>query len=265
MNYPLRNKPKHPNRAPIISVVVLFLIFCLSGFLFPNTLRSGLYSLSRPLWFLGGGVSSSFSKVKEFFVFRNNLISRNLSLEDQVMHLELKQVDYETLQKENQDLKSQLGRSDSSSHIISRVLSRPPQSPYDTFVIDVGLSDGVTVGSKVYISDSIIIGLVAEVTPHTSLVQLFSTGNRKQESTLLRTGASFVLEGLGGANFKLDVPKDADVLWGDVFVYPSLSSSVISAVYYIDTNSQSAFKTIYLRTPINVFSSQWVFVEKNNG
>ncbi len=73
-----------------------------------------------------------------------------------------------------------------------------------------------------------------------------------------------VLSGAGGGNITLEVPKDTDVLWGDVFVYPGIAPSVLGSVYYIDNNSQSAFKTVYIRVPGNLFSAQWVFVEKNS-
>ena len=263
MNYPLKSKPKYPNRFPIISIVVLFILLSFSAFLFSNTFRSALFGISRPLWSLRHSVSKSFVSVKNFFILKSILVSENLFLQDELADLKLKQFDYDILLQENQNLKNELGRSGKSHRVISAILSKPPFSPYDTFVIDAGSSDGVVVGSRAYISESIIVGLVKEATAHTSLIQLFSSGNQKQQATLSRTGASFTLEGSGGANFKLEVPKEADILLGDVFLYPSLSSSVIGTVYYIDTNSQSAFKTVHLRIPQNIFQSRYIWVEKN--
>jgi cell shape-determining protein MreC len=167
------------------------------------------------------------------------------------------------LSKEFEDLKNQFSRKDgTSSGIVSRVLSEPPYSPYDTLVIDAGSSEGVSLGDQVYVSDNIIVGMIKNVTPHTSLVELFSNGANEQEATLARTGATFVLKGAGGANMKLEVPKDTDVIWGDIFLYPKLSPSTIGSVYYIDVNSQSSFKTVYIRMPGNVFSVKYVLIEK---
>lgn len=263
MNYLLKSKPKYPHRISVIFVVVLFVLLSLSAFLFPNAIRTSLYSVSRPLWSFGGLTAKSFVSVKNFFIFKSMLVDKNLFLQDELSSLRLKQIDYEILLKENQDLKTELGRRGKSNRIIANILSKPPQSPYDTFIIDVGSESGVSIGDKVYISSSIIVGLVKNVTTGTSVVQLFSTGGEKQEATLERTRTSFVLEGTGGGNFKLEVPKDTDVLWGDVFLYPVSSSSIIGSVYYIDANSQSSFKTIYLRTPVNIFSTRYVFIEKN--
>ena len=109
----------------------------------------------------------------------------------------------------------------------------------------------------------VVIGTITKVTPRSSLVTLFSSGSQKQELVLERTGTTYELVGQGGANLSVEVPKDADVLWGDIFVYPGLTSSVVGSVYYIDVNAQSSFKTVYVRIPGNVFDSRWVYVEKN--
>lgn len=244
-------------------LIVLFfvsLIFC--GFLFPNALKNFFETAGRPVWSTGNFASSAFGNVYNFFSLQKNLVARNKILEDQVNTLNLKVIDYDTVQKENQDLKNLLGRKDMSDRILSKVLSRPPQSPYDTLVIDIGSDYDINPGDKVYISDNIIVGIITNVTPHTSLVELFSGSSKKTESVLERTGASYEISGRGGANFSVDVPKDADILWGDVFTYPELTDSVLGSVYYIDTNSQSSFKTIFIRTPGNIFQSEWVFVEK---
>jgi hypothetical protein len=60
----------------------------------------------------------------------------------------------------------------------------------------------------------------------------------------------------------VEVPKDADILWGDVFEYPNLKTSVVGSVYYVDQSAQSSFKTIYIRVPGNIFQTKWVMVEK---
>ena len=262
MNYLLKSKPKSTNRIKVISIISLFLLLSLSAFLFPNALRGVAYYVSRPLWATRDFTVNTIGEVSDFFISKSSLVAETISLRAELADLKLKEVDYDALSKENQDLQNQLGRKDSTDTIISRVLSRPPLSPYDTFVIDVGSTEGVAVDSKVYYSDNIIIGSVVSVTSNTSLVKLFSSGNEKQEATLERTGASFILSGLGGSNLELEVPKDTDILWGDVFTYPGIKPSVIGSVYYIDDNSQSAFKTVYIRVPGNMFSAQWLFVEK---
>ena len=262
-NYPLRSKPNRTNAKKVVTIVSLFLFLALILYLLPNTISSTGRTLSRPIWYVGSLVASSFSRSVSFFSSRNNLISKNTALEEEINSLKLKETDYGILLKENQDLKSELGRPGVSGKVLASILSKPPVSPFDTFVIDIGSSLGIKEGNKVYLGGNIIVGKVKSVTGGTSIVELFSNSSVKQESTLSRTGATFVLQGHGGANFILEVPKEADILWGDVFTYPDINSSIIGTVYYIDTNSQSSFKTIYLRIPGNVFSARYLFVEKS--
>ena len=228
--------------------LTLFILVSLAGFIVPIPINVLLMAV--------GALS-----VKGFFDFRTDLVSRNLLLQDEISSLKLKEIDYDTLFKENQDLKNVLSRNSVSSKIMARVLSKPPVSPYDTFVVDAGVSEEVSLGNKVYLSGNIIIGKISSITSKTSIVELFSSGGVKQEAILSRTGASFILNGHGGANFTLEVPKDTDIVWGDVFLYPG-PQSILGSVYYINTNAQSSFKTIYLRIPGNVFVAKYVFVEK---
>ncbi len=262
MNYLLKSKPEHKQRGKIISVIVLFCLLISFNYLFPNFIRTTFLTISRPLWIIRGVISNPLSNIKDYFVSKDSLIVENISLKEDITNLRLKEIDYEVLSKEFEDLKNQLNRKENLSRIVSRVLSKPPISPYDTLIIDVGSSDGIFIGNRVYLSDNIVIGLVKNVTPHTSLVELFSNGDREQEVTLSRTGTSFVLKGLGGANLELEVPKDTDIVLGDIFLYPKFTPAVIGSVYYIDANSQSSFKKIYVRVSGNVFSAKYVFIEK---
>lgn len=238
-----------------------FFILIIIGFVFPTFTRRFFYSISVPLWKSENFIAKPFVGIKFYFVTKNYLINKNLALVEENNRLELSQIDHEILLKENQELKEQIGRTSGKNLVFAKVLSKPPRSPYDTFVIDIGSNEGIVPGSRVYLSSNVIIGLVTSVTPGTSLVKMFSTGDNKQESINSRTGASYVLTGKGGANFQVEVPKEADILWGDAFLYPSLGVSVLGTVYYIDSNSQSSFKTLYLRIPGNVFQTQSVFVD----
>ena len=246
----------------VFFVIVLFCLLSFFSFFFSNSIRNISHTIYKPLWFISDVLVKPFINIKNFFISKNSLISKNLSLENEIISLKFKEIDYEILSKEFNDLKDQLGRQKDNSHIVARILSKPPNSPYDTFIIDTGSSNGISLGNRVYLSDNIIVGLVKNITPHTSLVELFSKGGWKQEATLSRTGVNFILDGLGGANLELEVPKDTDILWGDVFLYPKFSPAIIGSVYYIDTNSQNSFKKIYIRVPGNVFSAKYLFVEK---
>lgn len=242
-------------------VVIISTLFLFSlAYFFQNQTKTFFYTISLPIWSVSDSSLGIIQRTKEYFIFKDSLVRENLSLREEVENLKLLLVGYGEVQKENQFLKDRFTDGLKTNRILSKILSKPPRSPYDTFVIDVGASQGVSIGNKVYVSDNIIVGIVKSVTQKTSLVELFSNPGTKQDTRLSRTGSTFVLTGKGGANLILDVPKDTDIQWGDVFSYPNIDSSVIGVAYFIDTNSQSAFKTIHIRIPGNIFVSDFVEV-----
>jgi cell shape-determining protein MreC len=261
MNYLLKSKPKNTNRTKFIIVVSVYVLLSLLGFLFGSAWRRVVWGVARPVWATGTFISLPFNNIKNYFSFKNDLIAKNLSLEEQNATLLLKEADYDLVVKENETLKNEFGRSIGMRKTVASILSKPPRSPYDTLVIDAGSADSVTSGSKVYAGGNILIGLISNITTHTSLVSLFSSGGQKQDAIVSRTGETFTLEGDGGQNFKVEVPKDTDILWGEEFIYPGIEHSILATVYFIDTESEASFKTVYLRIPTNVFASQYVFVE----
>lgn len=260
--YPLKSKPKQkfPWRSfwAIIFLLSLFSIF----YLFPNNTRSFFYASSMPFWSGRNFFLNMVSDTKEYFRTKASIISENIYLKNELDSLKLKQVDYDEILRENQKIKNIGEENLKQDRVISRVLSKPPISPYDTFVVSSGEKDGVVVGNKVYISNNTIVGIVKGVTLENSVVELFSNSGLKQEVTLTRTGTTYTIVGRGGGNFVLDVPKDTDIVWGDVFVFPDNNLSIIGNVYFIDSNSQSAFKVIYVKLPVNLFSIDWVSIER---
>lgn len=263
MTYPQRSKSKKIFSSKTISAVVFVVVLFLVQYFFSSFLKTSFTYISKPVLYIVDLVESPFSNIGGYFRTKGSLIKENLSLKDSLAELELKEYDYDLLQKENDDLKTQLGRSLPVKKIIANILLKPPQSPYDTFVIDIGSKDGVVLGSKAYISDKIIIGVISEVRNSSSVIELLSTSGKATNATLERTGASYGLVGLGGQNYKLEVPKDTDMAWGDVFVFPGIERSIVGSIYYIDTNSQNAFKTAYIRAPVNTFSYKNVLIDKD--
>lgn len=261
MTYLLRSKPKSRYPWKILSVVALFLFLSFMFFIVPSFLKGVSFVVARPVWSVASVVTRPFGGFLGYFSTKNSLIEKNMALQDEIAMLRLKEIDYDLVAKENQDLKSELGRVGQSKKVLGKILSKPPKSPYDTFVIDIGTNEGLLPSQKVYASANILIGVVSNVTQKTSLVRLFSSGEEKLEALVSRTGDSLILNGEGGGNFQVEVPKDTDIVVGDSLVYPGNSEAILAMVHYIDMNSQSSFKTVYLKIPGNVFGSKYVFVE----
>lgn len=263
MSFHLKSKPKSRINGLVFISILFFLVLFLVSVFAPIKTTGAAHSFFKPFWFVKEKSVNMGQFFSGFFSFKSSLIKENNAQKEELNNLRMLKVDYENLLKESSELKDQFGINISNRKIISQILSKPPQSPFDTLVIDVGVEDGVALDDKVYISDTIIVGKIAEVTQKTSIVKLFSSGGEEIEVTSSRTGANFLIKGSGGANFSLEVPKETDIVWGDTFMYPGENSSNIATVYFVDTNSQSSFKTVNLRYPVNIFQSKRVFVLKN--
>lgn len=263
MHFHLKSKPKNYFGNGVKFAVLLSTILFFITIFAPNVTTGRMHAVFKPFWYMKDKSIGMTEYLSGFFYFKSSLIKHNADLEEEVNNLRMLKIDYETLLKESSEIKDQFGMDVSYRKIIGNILSKPPQSPYDTFVIDVGTEVGVSTGDLVYLSDSIVVGEVYEVTNKTSIVKLFSSGDGGIEVMSSRTGSNFVMNGNGGANFSFEVPKETDIVWGDTFIYPKGNGAVIANVYFVDTNSQSSFKNVNLRYPVNIFQAKRVFVLKN--
>ncbi len=261
MNFHLKSKPKNKFNYKLFLFVFLIFVIFMSIF-FRDFFRNTIHITMEPVFYLKNTGLDSMNYFSRFFIFKNSLIKENQELKNELDSLRLVKMDYDILLRENEEIKADLGRIFTERKIISSILSKPPQIPFDTLLLDAGSESGVSLGDKVYISDSVIIATITEVTPKTSIATLFSNGSQETEVISSRTGSNFVIKGDGGLNFKVEVPRDTDIIWGDTFLYPNLRSSVVATVYFVDSNLQSSFKTIHLKVPTNVFQLKRVFIVK---
>lgn len=260
MTYLLKNNQKKKTSFwyPLFWTVVLS---CLLYF-FAMPLRVGLYTVLKPFLYIRSSVVQSITNTFSYFASKKTLTSENESLRSKLALFELQKTEYDLLAKENAMLKESFGRDSDRNMVLARILSKPPISPYDTLALDIGLTHGVALGSVVYTPSGGAVGTVGDISSTKSFVTLFSNPGTETELVLLRTGTHLTVRGEGGATMRVDVPRDADVVWGDVFTLPHIDPSVVGSVYYIDSEHENAFKSVYIRFPGNVWNSTYVLVEK---
>ena len=179
------------------------------------------------------------------------------------------QSDRDALYQENIELKARLGRDARVKRILGAVLLRPPATPYDTLVIDIGGDDGVAAGDAVSAGGTTVIGTVSQVYARAARVMLYSAPGQKYDallrpSTSLGTGGMVPLavEGQGGGSLRAHVPAGTAVSLDDVAILPGIvggRSAVVSRVEHADGES---FITLYFSLPVNVSSLRFVEVWK---
>ena len=221
----------------IISVIVLILVIL---YLFIPTLLSSFFAaIARPFWNIEKNVKEGTAYISP----------------------ELQNATIIELQKENADLKKLFNERVSSSTVVAYILKKPPFSAYDTFIIDVGTNAGVKDGSKVYVMGKVIIGEIAEATPTTSKVKLYSSFGEKYEVFIGSKDIQATAIGRGGGAFEAVLPRDVKIQEGDTVTIPHLSTTVFGIVRKIIADPARAFSTILFSQPVNIYEQKWVEID----
>lgn len=238
-----------------ITVVVLAILMIILGTAFA---RQSFFSLASPILKLENVIANSH--LAEYFTTKQSLIEEKSALERKLFALgDLSAINV-VLQNENDLLKNLLGRKDGVLNtILATVLVKPPQTPYDTLLVDIGLDYQAKVGDKVIANANIYVGEVSEVYEHSAKVTLYSTPGWKLSVTLGENSISAEAIGIGGGNFNISLPKEVDIKEGDTITVPSIISNIFGIVEKVDSKEKDSAQTVLFKSPINI--SELKFVE----
>ena len=173
--------------------------------------------------------------------------------------------DRDFLWRENLDLKSRLGRvPEGTTTRLATVLLRPPATPYDTLMLDVGLADGVSVGDIVFAGGVVAIGHLTEVYRTTARATLYSAPGEAHDVLILTEGGSVpvVAEGQGSGSFVGKLPQGVQVAPGDTAYFPDLTPILAARVSATETAPGESFQTVYMHLPVNPFLLHYVEVRR---
>lgn len=237
----------------------LALIF-IGGVLVFALLDDFLTRAVAPLWRSQTKVSRSLSDVGSFFRTQTSLRAENAALKEKLSSLELELSALSLSQAETERLLGLLNRRSEPQGIAVAVLTRPPQSPYDLVVVDAGAREGVTVGARVYLPEGPEVGTVAEVFESFSRVKLLSTAGQRSPAVLERFEVPVELEGRGGGNFKIVLPRETQVEVGDRILSGSLNAHLVAVVESVHMEPTDSFKEVLARSPANIFSVRFLTV-----
>ncbi len=211
----------------------------------------------------GSTIGNVFSSFRGNYALQleNNRLVRTIASSSTLL------LDRQMLYSETLELKARLGRLPPQTvNILGVVINRPPGTPYDTLMIDVGKRDGVMQGDFVSAGGSVYIGVVKEVYTTTSRVVLFSAPGESYDATLLLQSATSSLAisvaGQGGGSLKAQVPAGVVVHTGDKVIFQSIVPQFVAEVLYVEEKNRSSFKTIYMQLPVNIYSLRYVEVRR---
>jgi|TARA_Y100000310_G_scaffold159619_1_gene159195 rod shape-determining protein MreC len=236
------------------------------GILFLNTVTNQsiskfLRSIASPIWRVEARVVAS--PLGAYFLSKESLLKENKELKNRLNEAKLDLLLFPVLESENKELKLLLGRVSGDTRLLATVLVPPHRNKYDTLVIDIGEDQPVSKGDLVVAHPNVPIGIISSLNGKTALVSLFSDPDRETNSLISGVGPT-TLVGLGGGNFKIELPRSAVVNVGDVVRLPDLESRVVGVVGEIEANPTDAFKKIIVNSPINIFSLRFVEIVVGN-
>lgn len=176
----------------------------------------------------------------------------------------------ETLANENKmltqkvaDLSALLGESGGSSArsgILADVVSRPPESPYDTLVLASGSSEGISSGMEVFGSSGTPLGVVSSVLAHFSQVTLFSAPGMTTNGWVGHANTPLVIVGVGAGALQASISRSANVAVDDIVSVPGPGSVPLGRVARIDSDPSSPGVTLHIVSLSNLFSTTRVLV-----
>ncbi len=256
-NYLPKNKSRSSYFRKILFLAGVFLVGALAIWL----IRPFILSAATPLWRSENVVIRVIKKGFEHWQSRQNLVNENFILKEKVASLEL-EISALSAEVSQEELLLAIGRTGGVEGVIASVLVRPPQSPYDSLIIDAGSNAGVRSGAAAVTPEGIALGVVAEVYPKESRVKLLSSSGEKTEAILERHGVPVALEGKGAGNFRIVVPRETAVEVGDKVLTAGTPGRFVAVVGDVTLEATDAFKEVLAQTPVSIFSIRFVSILK---
>jgi len=126
------------------------------------------------------------------------LEQENKRLQQEILRLQAENAKLQSLQKENEELRQQLGFARARTDLKmlnAMVIARDPTAMHQYLVIDKGSADGVWVGQAVVHPGGALVGQIMNVEQHRSQVLLITDIDSSVSAEIARTQADGVLEG----------------------------------------------------------------------
>lgn len=262
MSLYLRNDRRRARSRLLIAtiiVIALFLIDALSGGAVRAIVRTG----GTLLWRGSAQIESAIFG-SGFFSTRRAMQSENEALRREIAVLESEVAGHEGLLQEIAELRKLVRLAESSAGVTAPIISSTRSSPYGTFLIGAGVADGLTVGNVVLAAgeNGFAVGEIADVHQKSALVrEVFAPGVTLDGR--LR-GADLSFEGQGGGNARATAPRALAVAEGDPVTSGLYGGRLIGVVGSVSSDSASAYKSVYVRTPVSVSELQFVYVVPNS-
>ncbi|MBI5134142.1 MAG: rod shape-determining protein MreC [Candidatus Taylorbacteria bacterium] len=255
------NVSEKKSRLATLGIVALFVVLFLVHYFFPRFYPSVFLPITSLFAKSESGFTGWIGNMARVASSKYSLVKENDGLRREIASREASALLLNDLRTENESLKALLGRTGEGHDVLGVILSRPPMSPYDTLIIDIGSVDGVEAGDKVYAEGDILIGDVAEAYAHQSKVDLFSAPGRIIPILLGKSGVQIQAVGRGAGNFSARLPVEIGVEEGDPIILPQIRPHTFGVVEKIMVDSSDSLQTMLFKAPANINEIRFVEVD----
>jgi len=253
MNLYPRNNDRKKLLAATALVFFLFVVDVVSGGAIRDQVRAGASVVFRSV-----AKVSSMTVASGIFSSRGALERESQSLTLQLAQLQERAAGHDALKAENEQLRALIHLAEQHVGVTAPIVSSVRSSPYGTFLIGAGSAEGIVRGNFVLTSGGFVVGTVSDTASHTAVVaEVFAPGSLIEAVV---NGAAISLTGSGGGNASAKVPRGLVLSAGDTVVAPSLGQRAIGIVGAIASSSAQATQDVFVRTPVNLSSLQYIYV-----
>ena len=155
-----------------------------------------------------------------------------------------------------------MGRATDIQFTLAAVLAKPPESLYDTLLIDGGSNLGFTSGQVVYANGETPIGTIEQVFSSSAIVRMYSSSGEKTAARLDPSSVDIVLIGHGGGTFSVEVPHDLVVDANSLALSKEINPHIIATLQKSTSDPRDSFQTLLFSSPVNMNELSFVQVRK---
>lgn len=229
--------------------------------------RKGVDVLATP-------VRLPFNKVKtltQIFFGLQDLSERNVFLTRQVEELTSELAVLEKAREENKFLKEALGFSTSSrlELVAAEIIAWDPLSLDPRLTLNRGENHGLKVGAAVVVPGPVMVGIVTEVYPLTSQMELLTSSHAAVNAEVIPSGATGIVRGDLGLGLSIDfLSQDVEIDSGDRVLTSGLGglfpkNLLIGDIVKTRSNDSELFQKATVIPATSLRDIRQVFVIKN--
>lgn len=257
---------RNRRRKVIKKFIILGIVVALVFFVFKNQpvnhlISNKISTIIRPFLKLGNEAKEWLNINFVIFKEKKILEQENSNLKNKIMELETKQLSCELLEKENYQLKEIFSRAGDKKYLLSLILSKPPQSPYDILLIDAGSANGIRKGMPVTAYGDVLIGYIDEVFSKTSKVKLISFPKEETNALISSLNIPVIVIGRGGANMEIILSKSIEIQPGEKIISLDITPLLLGIIEKIESGPPDPFQKLLFRLPVNIQELKYVMIE----